>query len=98
MPFIATTGGGVVQGTGNVEKMPPTMAPVPFPSIANLAKLDPQTCSQKVKILNKHIVLQKTMIPMTNGDAPSGSGVISNGSMGPAEVSGGLCTKVLVEG
>lgn len=96
MPSIATKGGGAVQAMGNVEKMPPTMAPVPFPSMAQLTQFQPDT--EKVKILNQPPVLQGGGSPSTNGDSPTGQGAVSNRSMGPAKVTNGACDKVLVEG
>jgi hypothetical protein len=98
MWYVATMTGGLAQGTGNVEQVPPSMAPAPFGSNANLAQAQEKTCSEKVKILGQPVIVQGTGFPMTSGGPPPAHGVVSGTSMGPAKVVGDVCTKVRVEG
>ena len=61
----------------DVCKVPPAV-PTPFPNIAQCADAIAGTCTQRVKIRNKPVILEATQIACSSGDEPgSALGVVS---------------------
>jgi len=85
---VATNKGGQVMGFPDVCKTPSPGGPVPapYPNVALLNQASGATCSRKVRIQNKKVVVQNTTITTSTGDeAGSVGGVISNMIKGPAK-------------
>src|SRR5437763_13504333 len=96
----STNGDGQCFASPDVCKTPTPGGPVPtpYPNIAMLTQCDGDSCSDKVKIVNKKAVVKGTEITMSSGDeAGSLGGVVSNKFKGPAQFKKGSA-KVKVEG
>src|SRR6185503_7631931 len=72
--------------------------PLPYPNIADVSSAKGDTCTQKVKFLNKKVCTTKTEISRSSGDEPGTvGGIMSNKNMGEATYKMGS-SKVIVEG
>lgn len=98
---VTTMMGGQCMGFPDVCKTPAPPAPpppIPYPNIALPAQAKADTCSQKVKIMNKPALTLKSEIPMSSGDeAGSAGGLVSGKNKGPAKYLKGSA-KVMIEG
>ena len=84
----------------NVCKTPaaPSPLPIPYPSIGQCSSANGDTCTQKVKILNKAVLHKSSEISSTNGDqAGTLKGVVSSTTSDKATYKTSV-GKVLVEG
>lgn len=97
----STKGGGNCFGFPDVCKVPAPpapFAPVPFPNTAMCSSASGDTCSSKVKILNKVVLLKSTEIPSSQGDEPGTlKGMVSATQMAKV-VYRQASVKVMVEG
>lgn len=96
----STKGGGMCFAFPNVCKTPaaPSPLPIPYPSIGQCSDANGDTCSKKVKILNKAVIHKSTEISSTHGDeAGTLKGVVSSTSSDKAAYKTSE-SKVLVEG
>ncbi len=85
---IATTAGGMSQGTPDVCKVPAPPAPpvpTPFPNMAQNATA--QGTSVTVKVMNMPCLTKNSQIPMSSGDEAGVAGGVTSGmNMGPMTV------------
>lgn len=96
----STKGGGMAVAFPNVCKTPaaPSPLPIPYPSIGQCSNASGDTCSQKVKILNKAVLTKASEISSTQGDeAGTLKGMVSSTS-GDKAVYKMSESKVVVEG
>ncbi|MFL5344435.1 MAG: DUF4150 domain-containing protein [Hyalangium sp.] len=96
----STKGGGMCFAFPNVCKTPaaPSPLPIPYPSIGQCSGADGDTCTKKVKILNKAVLHKSSEISSTSGDqAGTLKGVVSSTSSDKAAYKTSE-SKVLVEG
>jgi len=96
----STKGGGMCFAFPNVCKTPaaPSPIPIPYPSIGQCSGASGDSCTSKVKILNKAVLHKSSEISSTNGDqAGTLKGMVSQTTSDKAtyKTSSG---KVLVEG
>jgi hypothetical protein len=96
----STKGGGMCFAFPNVCKTPaaPSPIPIPYPSIGQCSGASGDSCTSKVKILNKAVLHKSSEISSTNGDqAGTLKGMVSQttGDKATYKTSSG---KVLVEG
>ena len=96
---IATTAGGMSQGTPDVCKVPAPPAPpvpTPFPNLAQNAQA--QGTSATVKVMNMPCMTKASQIPMSSGDEAGVAGGVTSGmNMGPMTVKT-YSAKVKIEG
>ncbi len=100
--FPATTkGGGMCFAFPDVCKTPAPPAPpvpIPYPNIAQCASANGGSCSQKVKIQNKAVLVKSSEIGRSSGDeAGTLKGLMSQTNMDKVGYKVGS-TKVKVEG
>lgn len=81
----------------DVCKVPPGI-PTPFPNFADCANADTGTCSQRVKIRNKHTILDATEIPISYGDEPGVMGGVVSGTVASVVIYKSGSASVRVEG
>ncbi len=96
----STKGGGMCFAFPNVCKTPaaPSPLPIPYPSIGQCSSANGDTCTKKVKILNKAVIHKNSEISSTNGDQPGTlKGVVSSTTSDKAKYKTSV-SKVLVEG
>jgi hypothetical protein len=78
----STKAGGQCLAFPDVCKTPAPPAPpipIPYPNMAMANQASPGTCTKKVKIKNKAVILKGTEIPSSSGDeAGSIGGVVSS--------------------
>lgn len=98
---VATCGGGQCVAFPDVCKSPPPtpFVPVPYPNIALPTQCDGGTCSSKVKVVGKKVVVKGTEITVSSGDEGGtvGGGVKSSKIKGNAKYMKGS-SKVKAEG
>lgn len=96
----STKGGGMSFSFPNVCKTPaaPSPLPIPYPSIGQCSGANGDTCTKKVKILNKAVLHKSSEISSTKGDQPGTlKGVVSSTTSDKATYKTSV-SKVLVEG
>ena len=96
----STKGGGMSVSFPNVCKTPaaPSPLPLPYPSVGQCANASGDTCTKKVKILNKAVLHKSSEIASTTGDQPGTlKGVVSSTTSDKAAYKTSV-SKVLVEG
>jgi hypothetical protein len=96
----STKGGGMCFAFPNVCKTPaaPSPIPLPYPSIGQCSGASGDSCTQKVKILNKAVLHKSSEISSTNGDeAGTLKGMVSSTTSDKATYKTSV-SKVLVEG
>lgn len=96
----STKGGGMSFSFPNVCKTPaaPSPLPIPYPSIGQCSDANGDTCTKKVKILNKAVLHKSSEISSTKGDQPGTlKGVVSSTTSDKATYKTSA-SKVLVEG
>lgn len=96
----STKGGGMCFAFPNVCKTPaaPSPIPIPYPSIGQCSNASGDTCSKKVKILNKAVLHKSSEISSTSGDeAGTLKGLVSSTGGDKAKYKTSA-SKVLVEG
>ncbi|WP_224240788.1 PAAR-like domain-containing protein [Hyalangium gracile] len=96
----STKGGGMCFAFPNVCKTPaaPSPIPIPYPSIGQCSNASGDTCSKKVKILNKAVLTKASEISSTQGDqAGTLKGMVSQ-TTGDKAAYKTSASKVLVEG
>lgn len=81
-----------------VPAPPAPPVPTPFPNIAQCAQADGDTCTKKVKIMNKAVLHKNSEIPRSSGDeAGTLKGLVSSTNMDKVKYRQGV-DKVKVEG
>jgi hypothetical protein len=102
--FPATTnGGGQTAVTGPLDACktptPGGPVPMPYPNFGMVNQAKGNTCSSKVKFMNKKVCTKKTELSMSTGDeaGTAGGGVVSNRFKGPVTFKKGS-SKVKAEG
>lgn len=96
----STKGGGMCFAFPNVCKTPaaPSPIPIPYPSIGQCSGASGDSCTKKVKILNKPVLHKSSEISSTNGDqAGTLKGMVSSTTSDKAQYKQSV-SKVLVEG
>jgi hypothetical protein len=77
---ITTTAQGICFAFPNVCKTPPFGVPIPYPSIGKLA--DTQSAATSVKAGGSPVVLKRSKIQTTTGDAAGTGGGVISGTFG----------------
>jgi archaellum component FlaG (FlaF/FlaG flagellin family) len=96
----STKGGGMTFAFPNVCKTPaaPSPIPIPYPSIGQCSNASGDSCTKKVKILNKAVIHKGSEISSTSGDeAGTLKGMVSQTNRDKATYKTSA-SKVLVEG
>ncbi|MGH0034730.1 MAG: DUF4150 domain-containing protein [Myxococcota bacterium] len=96
----SSKGGGQCACFPDVCKTPSPAGPVPapYPNMAMPTQASGGSCSKKVKIKNKPVIVKGTKIPMSSGDeAGAAGGVKSSKIKGPCEYKKGA-SKVKAQG
>jgi hypothetical protein len=79
---IANKGGGSASAFPDVCLVPPLPTPTPFANLASCR--DAEDTSAKVLVGHKEVVVESSLIPMSQGDEPGvGGGVMSGVNLGP---------------
>ena len=100
MTQVTTTAGGTTMSFPNTCNTPaaPSPVPIPYPSIADCSTADSSTCSQKVKILNKPILIETSVVKKTSGDEAGTNGGVTSGTFGDECGRTQASSKVNIEG
>lgn len=85
--FACTSMNGIAMTSGPTDTCktptPGGPVPVPYPNIAMLNTVSPNTTDKKITVLGMSVLNAKSEIPVTNGDnAGVNGGVVSNSVMG----------------
>ena len=99
---VSTCGGGQCAAFPDVCKTPAPpapFAPIPYPNMAMCTQCDGGTCSSKVKVMGKKVVVKGTEITVSSGNeaGTAGGGMISSKIKGAAQYKKGS-SKVKAEG